>query len=112
VKHVGIKQARQELPNLIDRAEAGEEIVITRQRKPVAKLTPAPKTEKPCGEALRLSWRFAPTARVDPRILRKIAQYPLYSTMASQPRAALGRCGVERKVGAAVGVLRRLVART
>lgn len=25
VKHVGIKQARQELPNLIDRAEAGEE---------------------------------------------------------------------------------------
>jgi prevent-host-death family protein len=47
VKHVGIKQARQELPDLIDRAEAGEEIVITRQGKAVAKLIPAPKTVKP-----------------------------------------------------------------
>lgn len=46
VKHVGIKQARQELPDLIDRAEAGEEIVITRQGKPVAKLIPAPKPVK------------------------------------------------------------------
>ena len=39
MKHIGIKQARQELPGLVDRAEAGEEIVITRQGKPVAKLT-------------------------------------------------------------------------
>ena len=39
MKHVGIKQARQELPGLVDRAEAGEEIVITRQGKPVARLT-------------------------------------------------------------------------
>ncbi len=47
MKHIGIKQARQELPDLIDRAEAGEEIVITRQGKPVAKLVAAPKTAKP-----------------------------------------------------------------
>src|SRR5437764_10657278 len=46
VKQVGIKQARQELPDLIDRAEAGEEIVITRQGKAVAKLIPAPKPVK------------------------------------------------------------------
>jgi prevent-host-death family protein len=46
MKHIGIKQARQELPDLIDRAEAGEEIIITRQGKPVAKLTAAPKTLK------------------------------------------------------------------
>ncbi|HWG76456.1 MAG TPA: type II toxin-antitoxin system prevent-host-death family antitoxin [Steroidobacteraceae bacterium] len=37
--HIGIKQARQELPDLVDRAGAGEEIVITRQGKPVAKIT-------------------------------------------------------------------------
>lgn len=43
MKHIGIKQARQELPDLIDRAEAGEEIVITRQGKAVAKLVAAPK---------------------------------------------------------------------
>lgn len=47
MKQVGIKQARQELPDLIDRAEAGEEIVITRQGKPVAKLVAAPRTTKP-----------------------------------------------------------------
>ena len=47
MKHIGIKQARQELPDLIDRAEAGEEVIITRQGKPVAKLVAAPKTRKP-----------------------------------------------------------------
>jgi prevent-host-death family protein len=47
MKHVGIKQARQELPDLIDRAEAGEEVIITRQGKAVAKLVAAPKTRKP-----------------------------------------------------------------
>jgi len=46
MKHVGIKQARQELPGLIDRAEAGEEVIITRQGKPVAKLIAAPKAPK------------------------------------------------------------------
>lgn len=47
MKHVGIKQARQELPDLVDRAGAGEEVVITRQGKPVARLVAAPKTPKP-----------------------------------------------------------------
>lgn len=46
MKLIGIKQARQELPDLVDRAEAGEEIVITRQGKPVAKLVAAPKAAK------------------------------------------------------------------
>ena len=46
VKHVGIRQARQELPDLIDRVEAGEEIVITRQGRAVAKLVAAPKAPK------------------------------------------------------------------
>jgi prevent-host-death family protein len=47
MKHIGIKQARQALPDLIDRAEAGEEIIITRQGKPVAKLIAAPQGLKP-----------------------------------------------------------------
>ncbi len=41
-----IKQARQQLPALVDRAEAGEEIIITRQGRPVVKLTAAPRSEK------------------------------------------------------------------
>lgn len=47
LKHVGIKQARQDLPELIDRAEGGEEIIITRQGRAVAKLVPAPKPRRP-----------------------------------------------------------------
>jgi len=47
MKHIGIKQARQELPDLVDRVEAGEEIVITRLGKAVAKLTAASAALKP-----------------------------------------------------------------
>ena len=43
VKHVGIKQARETLPELVHRAEVGEEIVITRQGRPVARLVGAPR---------------------------------------------------------------------
>lgn len=46
MKHVGIKQAREALPELVHRAEAGEEIVITRQGKAVARLVGAPRTPK------------------------------------------------------------------
>lgn len=47
MKHVGIKQARDELPALVDAVEAGEQFVITRNGQPVAQLVPAlrePKT--------------------------------------------------------------------
>ena len=46
MKHVGIKQAREALPELVHRAEAGEEIVITRQGRPVARLVGAPRRPK------------------------------------------------------------------
>lgn len=46
MKHVGIKQARQQLPDLIDRVEAGEEIIISRQGKAVAQLIGVPKALK------------------------------------------------------------------
>jgi len=46
MKHVGIKQARQHLPDLIDQVEAGAEIMITRQGKAVAKLVAAPTIAK------------------------------------------------------------------
>ena len=46
MKHIGIKQARQQLPDLIDQVEAGEEITITRQGKAVARLVSAPKSSK------------------------------------------------------------------
>jgi prevent-host-death family protein len=46
MKQVGIKQAREQLPDLIDRVEAGEEIIISRQGRPVAQLVAAPRSSK------------------------------------------------------------------
>jgi prevent-host-death family protein len=46
IKHIGIKQARETLPDLVHRAEAGEEIVITRQGRAVARLVAAPRTPR------------------------------------------------------------------
>lgn len=46
MKHIGIKQAREALPELVRRAEAGEEIVITRQGRSVARLVAAPRTPR------------------------------------------------------------------
>ena len=46
MERVGIRQARQCLPDLINRVEAGEEIVITRHGKTVAKLVPLPAPAK------------------------------------------------------------------
>jgi prevent-host-death family protein len=40
MKQVNIHQAKTELSKLVERAEAGEEIVIARAGKPAAKLVP------------------------------------------------------------------------
>jgi prevent-host-death family protein len=40
MKQVNIHKAKSELSKLVDRAEAGEEIVIARAGKPAAKLVP------------------------------------------------------------------------
>jgi antitoxin (DNA-binding transcriptional repressor) of toxin-antitoxin stability system len=47
MRHVGIRRARRELPRLIDRPEASEEVMMTRQRKRVAKLVAAPRARTP-----------------------------------------------------------------
>ncbi len=46
MKYIGIKQARIRFPELVQRAEAGEEIVITRQGRAVARLVGAPRAPK------------------------------------------------------------------
>lgn len=44
MKQVNIHQAKTDLSKLVERAEAGEEIVIARAGKPVAKLVPLTRT--------------------------------------------------------------------
>lgn len=43
MKQINIHQAKTELSKLVERAEAGEEIVIARAGKPAAKLVPLHK---------------------------------------------------------------------
>jgi prevent-host-death family protein len=43
MKRVDINQASEALPELVHRAEAGEEIVITRHGRPVARLVGEPR---------------------------------------------------------------------
>ena len=43
VMTVDLSEAKDQLPSLLDRAVAGEEVVITRDGQPVAKLVPVPK---------------------------------------------------------------------
>ena len=40
---IDIDEARENLPQLVDRAAAGEEIVITRNGVPLARLVPPPR---------------------------------------------------------------------
>jgi prevent-host-death family protein len=70
VKHIGIKQARQEPPALIDRAEAGEEIMITRQGNPIAKLVAAPKTPKALPSLAQFRNRIRRTGTASVKLLR------------------------------------------
>ncbi len=54
-----VAEAKNRLPKLIDRALAGEEVVITRRGKPVVELRPAPpRPEPPVGTD---AWLFART---------------------------------------------------
>ena len=46
MRHVGIKEARQNLRELIERVEHGEQVVITRQGHAVAQLVPPLKQPK------------------------------------------------------------------
>ncbi len=71
MKHVGIKETRQQLPDLIDRVEAGEEIVITRQGRPVARLVPAPRPRKILPPLAEFRKRMGPPGTPAERLLRE-----------------------------------------
>jgi len=46
MKRVQIAEAKAHLSALVERAESGEEIVISRCGKPVARLVPEPRTQR------------------------------------------------------------------
>ena len=52
--HYSVAEAKNNLPKLLDRMLAGEEVVITRRGKPIARL--APETPPVVGFPLDLEW--------------------------------------------------------
>ncbi len=43
---VNVREAREQLPDLLDRVEHGEEVVVVRRGKPVARLVPVEHAAK------------------------------------------------------------------
>jgi len=57
INTVTIEEAQARLPEIIDKLEPGEELIITRNDQPIAKLTHSPRTSWPCqpGSAMNKS---------------------------------------------------------
>lgn len=54
---VQIAEAKAHLSALVERVEAGEEIIIARRGKPVARLIPEPKSHRSAAEVFRDAWK-------------------------------------------------------
>lgn len=65
MESIGIYEAKSKLSELVERAESGREVVITRRGKPVAKLVPARAGAEVDRRALMREIRaFAKTVRL------------------------------------------------
>jgi len=56
MKRVAIAEAKAHLSALVERVEAGEEIVISRRGKPVARLVPEPRSTRAAIDVFRAAW--------------------------------------------------------
>ena len=53
---VQIADAKAHLSSLLERVEAGEEIIIARRGKPIARLIPEPRTNRNAADIFRVAW--------------------------------------------------------
>ena len=58
MEQVQIDEAKAHLSALLERVEAGEEIIIARRGKAIARLVPEPRRPKMAAEALELVWEL------------------------------------------------------
>ncbi|MBK1720470.1 type II toxin-antitoxin system Phd/YefM family antitoxin [Thiocystis violacea] len=56
MERIQIAQAKANLSALLERVEAGEEIVITRRNKPIARLIPERTAPRTAADALQAAW--------------------------------------------------------
>ena len=71
MKHVQIAEAKAHLSALVERVESGEEIVIARRGKPVARLVPEPRSKRSAVDVFREAWSLG---GLD---LQRIAELPI-----------------------------------
>lgn len=55
--HIWLSEAKAKFTELVRRAEAGDEVILTRHGQPAARLTPV--SGKPCADELRARRRAA-----------------------------------------------------
>lgn len=56
MEQVQVAQAKAQLSALLERVEAGEEIIIARRGKAIARLVPEPRASQTAAEALARVW--------------------------------------------------------
>jgi prevent-host-death family protein len=56
MQRVQIAEAKAHFSALVERVEAGEEIVIARRGKPVARLVPEPRTKRAAVDVFQAAW--------------------------------------------------------
>ncbi|MBK5963047.1 prevent-host-death protein [Thiocystis minor] len=56
MEQIQIAQAKAHLSALLERVEAGEEIVITRRNKPIARLIPERTPPRKAADAVQAAW--------------------------------------------------------
>jgi prevent-host-death family protein len=54
--HIGALEAKTHFSRIIAEVEKGQDYIVTKRGKPVAKITPVPQENKSFGEAI-LEWR-------------------------------------------------------
>jgi len=77
MERVGIFEAKSRLSELIERAEAGNEVTITRHGKPVAKIVPVRAKEDAAPRAAVFDEieAFSRTVKTKPFNLRKLIEW-------------------------------------
>jgi prevent-host-death family protein len=56
MQRVQIAEAKAHFSALVERVEAGEEIVIARRGKPIARLVPEPRTKRAAVDVFQAAW--------------------------------------------------------
>ncbi len=87
---MNIQEAKTHLSRLVDRAAAGEEIVIAKAGKPMAKLIPytPPIPARQGGFLTGQIWEADDCWNDDPELLSSMVDAPLFPAPAEAPKAA------------------------